>query len=202
MPSYKLTYFPVKALAEPIRFIFSYAGVEFEDVRFDREDWPKIKPTTPFGQVPMLEVDGKKVNQSTAIARYLAKQHGLAGKNDWEALEIDAIVDTIHDLRAKIAAHHYEQNAEAKAAKLKVANEVVPYFLERLDNQVKNNGGYFVGGALSWADFTFVALLDYLNFMSKSNIIEKYDNLKALKEKVENIPAIKKWVEKHPESGF
>nr|XP_050860664.1 glutathione S-transferase-like [Vespula vulgaris]XP_050860665.1 glutathione S-transferase-like [Vespula vulgaris] len=202
MPSYKLTYFPVKALAEPIRFIFSYAGVEFEDVRFDREDWPKIKPTTPFGQVPMLEVDGKKINQSTAIARYLAKQHGLAGKNDWEALEIDAIVDTIHDLRAKIAAHHYEQNAEAKAAKLKVANEVVPYILERLDNQVKNNGGYFVGGALSWADFTFVALLDYLNFMSKSNIVEKYDNLKALKEKVENIPAIKKWVEKHPESGF
>ncbi|KAL2738530.1 glutathione S-transferase-like [Vespula maculifrons] len=222
MPSYKLTYFPVKALAEPIRFIFSYAGVEFEDVRFDREDWPKIKPSkrrmgritshsneldfsfvaTPFGQVPMLEVDGKKVNQSTAIARYLAKQHGLAGKNDWEALEIDAIVDTIHDLRAKIAAHHYEQNAEAKAAKVKVANEVVPYILERLDNQVKNNGGYFVGGALSWADFTFVALLDYLNFMSKSNIIEKYDNLKALKEKVENIPAIKKWVEKHPESGF
>ncbi|XP_046829803.1 glutathione S-transferase-like [Vespa crabro] len=202
MPSYKLTYFPVKALAEPIRFIFSYAGVEFEDVRFNSNDWPKIKPTTPFGQVPMLEVDGKKVNQSTAIARYLAKQHGLAGKNDWEALEIDAIVDTIHDLRAKIAAHHYEQNAEAKAAKLKVAEEVVPFFLERLDNQVKNNGGYFVGGALSWADFTFVALLDYLNFMSKSNIIEKYDNLKALQEKVLNIPAIKKWVEKHPETGF
>ncbi|XP_047360630.1 glutathione S-transferase-like [Vespa velutina] len=202
MPSYKLTYFPVKALAEPIRFIFSYAGVEFEDVRFNSNDWPKIKPTTPFGQVPMLEVDGKKINQSTAIARYLAKQHGLAGKNDWEALEIDAIVDTIHDVRAKIAAHHYEQNAEAKAAKLKVAEEVVPYFLERLDNQVKNNGGYFVGGALSWADFTFVALLDYLNFMAKSNIIEKYDNLKALQEKVLNIPAIKKWVEKHPETGF
>ncbi|XP_035728117.1 glutathione S-transferase-like [Vespa mandarinia] len=202
MPSYKLTYFPVKALAEPIRFIFSYAGVEFEDVRFNSNDWPKIKPTTPFGQVPMLEVDGKKINQSTAIARYLAKQHGLAGKNDWEALEIDAIVDTIHDLRAKIAAHHYEQNAEAKAAKLKVAEEVVPYFLERLDNQVKNNGGYFVGGALSWADLTFVALLDYLNFMSKSNIIEKYDNLKALQEKVLDIPAIKKWVEKHPETGF
>lgn len=53
----------------------------------------------PFGQVPVLEVSGKKIHQSVAISRYLAKQCGLAGKDDWEALEIDAAVDTIHDLR-------------------------------------------------------------------------------------------------------
>lgn len=200
MPQYKLTYFPVKALAEPIRFLFSYAGVEFEDVRFNRDDWPKIKPTTPFGQVPMLEIDGKKINQSVAISRYLAKQYGLAGKNDLEALEIDATVDTIHDVRAKLAAYHYEENADVKAAKLEVVKQVVPFVLERLDNQVKNNGGYFVGGALSWADLSFVALLDYLNFMNKSDLIEKYDNLKALKQKVLDIPAIKSWVEKRPQS--
>ena len=54
----------------------------------------------PFGQVPVLEEDGKKINQSTAICRYLAKQFKLSGKDDWENLEIDATVDTIHDLRA------------------------------------------------------------------------------------------------------
>ena len=54
----------------------------------------------PFGKVPVLEVDGKKIDQSTAISRYLAKQCGLAGKNDWESLEIDSTVDTIHDVRA------------------------------------------------------------------------------------------------------
>lgn len=54
----------------------------------------------PFGQVPVLEVDGKKIHQSSAICRYLAKLHGLAGKDDWENLEIDATVDTIHDLRS------------------------------------------------------------------------------------------------------
>lgn len=200
MPHYKLTYFPVKALAEPIRFLFSYGGIDFEDVRFNRDDWPKLKSTTPYGQVPMLEIDGKKINQSTAIARYIAKQVGLAGKNDLEALEMDAIVDTIHDVRAKLAAFHYEENPDVKASKLAVANEVVPFVLERLDAQVKNNGGYFVGGAVSWADITFVALLDYLNFMYKSDLIEKYDNLKALKKKVLEIPAIKSWVEKRPES--
>ncbi|XP_011265518.2 glutathione S-transferase [Camponotus floridanus] len=198
MPSYKLTYFPIQALAEPIRFLFSYGGTEFIDYRFDRADWPKIKPTMPFGQVPVVEVDGKKIAQSVAISRYLAKQYGLAGKDDWESLEIDSTVDTIHDLRANIAAYHYEDNKTAKEEKLKRAKEIVPYYLERLDAQVQKNGGYFVGGALSWADFTFVGLLDYLNFMMRENIIEKYDNLKQLKQKVEKIPSIKSWIEKRP----
>lgn len=74
--------------------------------------------------------------------------------------------------------------------------------MERLDAQVKNNGGYFVGGALSWADLSFVALLDYLNFMNGSDLIEKYDNLKQLKEKVLNLPAIKSWLDKRPHSDF
>lgn len=54
----------------------------------------------PFGQVPVLEVDGKVAHQSIAIARYLAKQVKLVGKDDWEDLAIDSMVDTVNDLRA------------------------------------------------------------------------------------------------------
>lgn len=43
-PVYKLTYFNVMALAEPIRFLLSYGGVEFEDNRIEKEDWPQLKP--------------------------------------------------------------------------------------------------------------------------------------------------------------
>lgn len=53
----------------------------------------------PFGKVPILEIDGKVLNQSTAITRYLAKKAGLAGNDDWESLLIDIAVDNIHDLR-------------------------------------------------------------------------------------------------------
>lgn len=53
----------------------------------------------PFGKVPVLEIDGKVLNQSTAITRYLSKKAGLAGSDDWESLLIDIAVDNIHDLR-------------------------------------------------------------------------------------------------------
>ncbi|XP_076226897.1 glutathione S-transferase-like [Nomia melanderi] len=200
MPTYKLTYFPVTSLGESIRWLFAYGGIEFEDIRFTHDDWPSIKPEMPYGQAPILEIDGKTVHQSVAISRYLAKQVGLAGKDDWEALEIDMVIDTVHDLRAKIASYHYEQNETAKAAKLPYVKEVVPYFLERLDAQVQKNGGYFVGGALTLADIIFVSLLEYLDFMMGSDVIEKYENLKQLKEKVLNVPAIKAWTEKAPKS--
>lgn len=54
----------------------------------------------PFGQVPVLEFNGKVYHQSIAISRYLAKQVKLVGKDDIEDMEIDAIVDVLMDFRS------------------------------------------------------------------------------------------------------
>lgn len=52
----------------------------------------------PFGQVPVLEVDGQMLAQSHSIARYLARQNGLAGKSDWEQALTDMFVDYVKDM--------------------------------------------------------------------------------------------------------
>ena len=71
---------------------------------------------TPFGKTPVLEIDEKQIHQSVAICRYLAKQFGLNGSNDWEALEIDAIVDTFTDFRMrKNIVLEVELNAEFRS---------------------------------------------------------------------------------------
>lgn len=51
----------------------------------------------PFNQLPILEENGKVLAQSHTICRYLARKHGLAGKNDWEAAQADMFADCIYD---------------------------------------------------------------------------------------------------------
>jgi len=40
-----------------------------QDNRIEFAEWPVFKATTPFGQVPVLEVDGKVIAQSAAIGK-------------------------------------------------------------------------------------------------------------------------------------
>ncbi|XP_075215228.1 uncharacterized protein LOC142321122 [Lycorma delicatula] len=200
-PTYKLTYFNITALAEPIRFLLSYLEINFEDNRIESDQWPSIKKNMPFGKVPVLEVDGKQLHQSVAIARYLGKKAGLAGKTEYEDLMIDIIIDTITDLRQAIGSWHYDEDENSKAKKYEpLMKETVPFYLEKIDNVIKENGGYLANGKLSWGDLYFVAITDYLNYLLKFNITEKHSNIQALHDKVVSIPQIKAWIGKRPKS--
>jgi len=204
MSSYKLTYFNFTALDEPIRFLLSYLKIDFDEVRFEREQWPSIKSTMPFGKVPVLEIDGKVLNQSVAITRYLAKKAGLAGNDNWESLLIDIAVDNINDLRIAMATVvFYSDNEESKSEKFgPLIKETVPYYMDKFEKIVAENNGFFVNGKLSWADLYFVAILDLLNFMAKSDLLESRPKLRALKEQILALPEIKLCVEKRPQTSL
>ena len=79
MAQYKLIYFDLRGRAELARFILVAAGQEFEDKRVDKDEWETLKASTPFGQLPLLEVtEGSNkatIAQSLAIGNSLSNTH-------------------------------------------------------------------------------------------------------------------------------
>jgi glutathione S-transferase len=52
---------------------------------------------TAYGSLPVLEYNGETICQSLTMARFLAREFNLAGKNNVEAAKADAIVDACTD---------------------------------------------------------------------------------------------------------
>ncbi|KAH8395390.1 hypothetical protein KR222_009613 [Zaprionus bogoriensis] len=198
--TYTLFYFNVKALAEPLRYLFAFGGIEYEDVRVTRDEWPALKPTMPMGQMPVLEVDGKRVHQSISMARFLAKTVGLCGLTPWEDLQIDIVVDTINDFRLSSEQFvSYEPEDEIKEKKLVTLNaEVIPFYLEKLEQTVKDNDGHLALGKLTWADVYFAGITDYMNYMVKRDLLEPYPALRGVVDAINALEPIKAWIEKRP----
>ena len=115
MPTYKVYYTDARGKAELIRWIFVQADVQFEDVRFTNEEWVAFKPKTPYGMLPMLEVDGKLYGGSGPIARYVAEEYGLAGSTPLENLEIASIYDVTADIVTKLVPIFHEKDETRKA---------------------------------------------------------------------------------------
>jgi len=200
---YKLTYFNGRGLAEVSRLLLAQAGVAYDDVRIEKENWPALKPTTPFGQVPLLEVDGKVISQSRAIARFIAREHGLAGKNNVEAALADGIVDAVYDLFNLLSAWRQEQDpAKKDAIKSKFLNETLPPALANLTKILKSNGGkYFVGSDLTWADVAVAHYLGGLTLVEPTGL-DKAPELKEHSERILSLPKIKEWINKRPVTEF
>lgn len=72
-----LTYFPIRGRAEVPRLILEHVGAEYEDKRITFEDWPALKQTLPFGQLPNYADDDVSIPQSMAIVRHLGRKHSM-----------------------------------------------------------------------------------------------------------------------------
>ncbi|XP_022316933.2 glutathione S-transferase-like [Crassostrea virginica] len=201
MTKYTVHYFNVKGRGEIVRLILVAAGVDFEDNRVEREDWPKLKPTMPAGQMPVLEVDGKKYCQSIAIARYLAREFGLGGSTNVEQLQVDQVVDTISDFLTEMYKPVFEQDATRKAEMNKKLNEeTIPRVLGILQNFLEGNGGdYFVGSKTSLADIYFMDVVSRL-VEKDEKVLEKFPKLAANLQKTQALPKIEAYLAKRPKT--
>lgn len=202
IPQYTLTYFNLMGRAEPIRLIFAQAGVNYKDHRIERSEWPAMKDKMPFGQLPVLEMDGKVLAQSHAIEKFLARMFGLDGKDDWESAKIDECIMGQEDLLQKMVPWFREENEAKKIEIFKklVTDEINP-FLERYQKFLVDNGtGYFVGTDLTYADLSLFHILSFMNTKLLPGHLKNYPRLDEFVTKIAALPNIKAWLEKRPKT--
>ena len=115
----KLTYFGLPGRAELARLAFAYGGIAFEDRRVTGDEWKVIKEAAPVPiQLPMLEVDGTRVFQSIAIARYAGTLAGLIPSDPLLAAASDNLIDNMEDvLKPFFATFALKGEGEKEAAR-------------------------------------------------------------------------------------
>jgi len=195
MPEIKLTYFNARGRAELSRLILAYAGAEYNDDRLTA-GLGSLKASLPYGQVPLLTVDGEQLCQSVTIARYLANMFGLAGHTQLEHAQADEIVDAILDIMAAKMKFFFVKDPKQRADLEADYHKMLPTALANLEARLKGRGGqFFVGNKLTWADimmFNAGAEMDLAAVPLIQNLVKR----------VGELPNIKKWVQDRPETAM
>ena len=195
----KLTYFDAAASrGEECRLALYIAGVDFEDVRIKREDWPALKPTTPFGGLPTFALPGKPVlAESNAILAYIGRQHGLHPTDAFEAARHEAILSQVEVLRTTVGRTlRIADAAEKKKQREELAATFLPSWGESVERQLRD-GPFLAGSKISVADIKlYIAVrwfasgtVDHI----PATIFSAYPKLTRLFESVRDHAAVKAW---------
>merc|ERR1712187_566877 len=135
MPAIKIYYFDFPFWrAEVSRLALHLGNVPFENVKVTFADREPLREAvkSPLGAFPTMEVDGKVVCQTGAIARYCGKLGGFYPKDDdFAAAKIDEIIDTATDITNIIGVTMRMKDEQEKlAARKELSTGKLPDILE------------------------------------------------------------------------
>jgi glutathione S-transferase len=198
----KLIYFNTPtSRGEECRLALHVAGVDFEDVRIPRDDWPKLKPTTPFGGVPVLEMPGRPpLAQSNAILVFIGREHGLHPTDAFEAARHEAVMAHVEDLRGTVAPTiRIADEAEKKKVREGLVASYLPTWADRAEKQI-GNGPFFAGSEINVVDIKLYMAthwfaggkVDYI----PATIFSAFPKLQRLHDAVRDDARIRAWYAK------
>ena len=208
MAKLKLTYFDFHGgRGEPARLALSIGGIPFEDDRVPTSDWEHRKAHTPFGALPVLEVDGRTLAQSNAINRYVGKLADLYPTDPWQGALCDEVMEAVEDIGTKIAGTLFLPEEQTKAQRQALVEGAIPFYLTRLQQRLEVHGGrYFADDRLSVADLKIFVWIRHLKSGALDHVptdlpdrvaptlVEHY-------ERVKNDPRIRAYYANHGVAG-
>ncbi len=197
--------------AEVSRLALYIGNIDFEDVRMSwREDFDTMIETgklpygvtSPFRQIPVMEVDGQVVGQTGGIARFCGKLSGLYPKNDdILAAQIDQILDAATDITNLVGITMREKEpGKKKLARQKLSEETLPKWFGYLENLLKENKSseWFAGDKMSVADLAIWRLLGWIISGKLEHVpttlLDTFPCLTKLHTNVDSHPKVHEWM--------
>ncbi len=170
----RLTYFDFDGgRGEECRLAFVVAGVEFDDHRVKHGEWEAMKAETPFGALPVLEVDGRgKVAQSNAILVYIGRKHGLHPATPWEAMVHEAVMESVEDLRHRVARTASDDEEEKRARREEFAQGWLRQWATSISDQI--TGPFLEGDQINVADIKLFNIIRWFRRGGLDHIAPTY----------------------------
>jgi len=190
----KLAYWDIRGLAQPIRLLLEYTGTKYEDKfyvcgeapNYDKSCWFDEKPKLgmDFPNLPYLEDGDRKIVQSNAIIRYIARKNNLCGESEDEKVRVDILENQAMDFRNGFVMMCYTD-----------FDTIKPKYMEKLPGVLKQFSGFlgdkkwFAGDKITFVDFVMYELLDQ-HRMFEPKCLDDFKNLKALLDRFEALEKI------------
>ena len=148
-----LHYFMGRGRAETTRWMLAANGIAFENRPLrTAEDFAALKATgkLPFNQLPLLEIDGRNLSQSTATTRYLARKGGFYGDGPDDEVMCDMVAGAAADFAEAALQYAFQPTHEAGRA---LAAKSFDKFAPRFEAILERGGtGWMAGRRMSFAD--------------------------------------------------
>jgi prostaglandin-H2 D-isomerase / glutathione transferase len=193
-----LTYFDIsRSRGEECRLALFLAGVDFEDRRISSKDWAVMKPTTPFGSLPVFELPGKPpVSQSNAILAHIGRTYGLLPDDEWEALRLESLLSACEDLRHVVnRTTGIKDVEELKKKRAELVEGPVLTWARNMERQIV---GPFAGGTdISVADIKIYIIVNWFKTgvldHVPTDVFSKFPKLEGLWTSVKEHPKVVAW---------
>lgn len=141
----------------------------------------------PFDQMPLLEIDGLNLSQSSAMIRYLARRGDLYGQTDTDATWCDLIAGVVADFAEPAMQAAFKPSAEIAEADMR---DRFAKFGPRFEARILAQGSTFCAAAtMTFADVVLAeALSSYLEWCP--DILDESPKLQKLYMTVTEMPGI------------
>lgn len=190
----ELFYFKGRGRAETTRWMLAVTRIDFKNIPITTpEELAALRLTgkLPFDQMPLLEMDGLCLSQSSAMVRYLARIGNFYGDNDGDAMWCDMFAGAAADFAETALQAAFQSTAQAAVSMLTDRfGKFAPKFEAHLS---KNAAGVCAGSRLTFADIALAeALSGYLEWCP--DILADTPHVKALYARVLEEPGIARYL--------